>query len=101
MWIDRSLFQENNQHDDSIVNGHIEINGQFSREEWEKIKTGFIAMGLMQRGGHRPVRQFPSRLEFIEAVQAVAGGRNEDAVKQLYDKYQIPYTKQLTLGDCS
>jgi hypothetical protein len=99
MWIDKAKWTEYNEVGDNVVQGKFELQGTFTREEWDKIKVGFIAMGLMQLGGHRPERTSPSRQEFVAAIQDVASGRNFEAIKQLRDKYNIPQEKTLTLKD--
>lgn len=93
MYIRRSIFHEANPvSGDWIVKGQIAIDGEFTRDEWEQIKTNFIAMGLLQVSkGQKPLsKRVPSRNEVMAAIQDIASGRDPEAWNKLVEKYQLP-----------
>jgi hypothetical protein len=93
MWIKQFKSQEHNVSGDWLVKGVIGIEGEFSREEWNRIHQTFIALGLTQVGKAPPSRSIPSRSEITEAIMARAGG-NYEPMKLLKEKY--PKLKELT-----
>ena len=92
MYIERFVCQEHNASGDWLVKGEIYIKGEFSREEWEKIKVAFMAMGLAQLSrGPKPSESLPSRQEFIAAIMEDARNNSDgEALRRLKKKYHIP-----------
>jgi hypothetical protein len=89
MYIERFTCRENNAPGDWIVKGEIYIKGEFTREEWEKIKSTFIAMGLFQKShGRRPSETTPSRADVVEHIMRIAGNRQGEAL------FRCPAEKQ-------
>jgi hypothetical protein len=93
MWIDRSVFRENNRTGDWFVDGEIYIKGEFTRQEWEHIKQAFIALGLHQLGGKCKLsNHYPRRSEVVDAIMMDARNLNNEAMKQLKKKYPLLLT---------
>ena len=91
MYIEKFICQENNATGDWLVKGDIHIRGEFSRDEWEKIKTAFVALGLAQLGkGGKPSERVPSRAEFTDAMMEDARNNNNMALRRLKAKYHMP-----------
>lgn len=91
MYIERFTCQEHNASGDWLVKGEIYIKGEFSREEWEKIKVAFMAMGLSQLSrGPKPSESLPSRQEFIAAMMEDVRNQNGEALARLKKKYHLP-----------
>jgi hypothetical protein len=91
MWINKAAFRENNHRTDPIVRGQIAIDGEFYRNEWEKIKEVFIAMGLAQLGGERPKPDHPTHQEIVAAIQedSTACDSGHTAQRKLFARYGI------------
>jgi hypothetical protein len=90
MYIKRFAAQERGSRHDWMVEGAIAIEGEFTREEWEKIKTQLIAMGLSQRGRRLMEVLLPSRQQCIDAMMEDNRNCNNKATDALRARYAIP-----------
>ena len=90
MYVEHCAFVERNP-GDWFVKGHIQIDGEFTRAEWEKIKNTFVALGLFQlRYGRRPSDNFPTRAQVIEAIMEDSRNGDSKATEALSVRYNIP-----------
>jgi len=94
MFISHCQFKELTMRGEPIVKGHIEIDGEFTQEEWNKIRIQFIAMGLVQGRQQRRKRLMgvlvPTRQQAIDAMTIDARNCNTDASDRLRAQYAIP-----------
>lgn len=90
MYITKAFFSPIRARD-WIVQGQIAIEGEFTADEWEKIKTTFIALGLFQmHHGKKPSDLIPTRQMCVDAAMEDARNNDTRATRALMEKYNIP-----------
>ena len=70
MYIERAGFHQINPTGDAYIVGQIAIEGEFTVQEWNKLREVFIALGIFQmRTGKKYSECIPSHREILDAFR--------------------------------